>query len=165
MKYTKEGGKELIKTIETQKKLVKNSSWESLQSIKKVTKSLVKSNSQINFHQKHFSNIHSNQLEILKKNSSLNEFKLFNLNLNIDFDVKEKTRNKKDYNYNESNEEYSSNEMDYKLKWKALKKVFEKRSSELDHMIKLNFNKNKRISELDSNLKDLIKYNSKLVNW
>jgi hypothetical protein len=163
MKYSKEGGKDLSKTIEPQKKLVKNSSWESLQTIKKVTKSLVKSNSQINFHQKHFTKTHSNQLEILKKNASLTEFKLFNLNFNIDVNGQETKRTKKEYNYNESNEEYSSEELDYKRKWESLKKDFEKKSSELEYMIKLNNNKNKRINELESNVRDLIKYNSKLV--
>jgi hypothetical protein len=163
MKYSKEGGKDITNTAEPQKKLVKNSSWESLQTIKKATKSLVKSNSQINFHQKQFTNTHSNHFEILKKNASLTEFKVFNFNFNNDVNAQDSKRNKKDFTYIESNEDYSSEELDYKRKWKDLKKAFEKKSFELDYLNKSNNNKNKRINELESNLKDLIKYNSKLV--
>ena len=163
MKYNKDKGLDNI-NLTQQKKLVKNSSWESLQTIKKVTKSLVKSNSQINFNQKTFSNIQSNQLEIFRKNASLTEFKLFNLNFNIDVKKQESKKKYNAYEYNESNEDYSSEEIDYKKKWESLRKTYEKKKLELERMVKLNQNKNKRIKELESNLKDLIKYNSKLVN-
>ena len=162
MKYNKE------KAADTQtereeplvKKLNKNSSWESLQTMKKATKSLVKSNSQISFHQKDHSNSNMGQMEFLKKNASLKEIKMFNLNVNVD--IQEKSL--KDYNYDKSDDVFASEEFDYKTNWENLKRDYEKKSNEVENLFKKFKKKEIKIKELETNLNEIIKYNSKLVS-
>lgn len=158
MKYNKFKEAECKKgdESETKFKMIKISSWESLKTMKEYTKTLVKSNSQnlINF-----KNPQASHVEVLRKEASLKDLFVNNFNINFApisyFEQREQNSLEKD----EENHQDSS----YRIRWENLTKLYENKILENERLAKLNTKKDKRIFELEQNLKKLLAYNTKLV--
>ena len=163
MKYNKYKDIPVGISDDKHKKFIKTSSWESLQTMKKISKSLVKSNSQVSLPIRSIFNPNASisQVEILRKNPSQKELSIFN-NINVNLALTIQPFKTKINNFDELNDLDITKE-DYKIRFENLKKLYENKVLELNNVFKLSMQKDKKIFELEQNLNKLLLYNCKLV--
>ena len=153
-----------IKDNEIAKKMFKTSSWESLQTMKKLSNSLVKSNSQMLHPIKNMAtkNASISQLETMKKNSSMSDLTKSILNFNLAISVPYLKNDTIDNN-NDLSHNYVKDREDDKIKIENLSKLLDNKNLELIEFRKNNREKDMKIFQLEQNLQILLRYNSKLV--